>query len=90
MGFSDKLKGALGQARTKASDAVDKHGDKINGGIDKAARFADEKTKGKYSDKIAKGTTKAKETLDKIDDRNDGHGGPGAPGTPGGPAGPVR
>ncbi|MFW6772669.1 Rv0909 family putative TA system antitoxin [Nocardioides sp. CPCC 205120] len=72
MAFSDKLKGALGQARTKAGDVVDKHGDKITGSIDKAAAVADAKTKGKYSDKIAKGTTKAKQGLDKIDKRNDG------------------
>lgn len=84
MGFSDKLKGAVGQARTKASEAVDKHGPKIADGIDKAGAFADQKTKGKYSDKIAKGTTKAKEGLDKIDGKNDGDTGP-AGGPTGGP-----
>ncbi|MDR6173513.1 hypothetical protein QE364_002638 [Nocardioides zeae] len=79
MGFSDKLKGVLGQARTQASSAVDKHGDKITGGIDKAAAFADKKTKGKYSDKIAKGTVKAKEGLEKLDGKNDGDTGPTGP-----------
>lgn len=88
MGFSDKLKSAVGQARVKATEAVDKHGDKIAGGIDKAGAFADKKTKGKYSDKIAKGTVKAKEGLDKLDGRNDGDAGPGRPGGPTGPAGP--
>jgi len=79
MGFSDRLKSVLGQARTQASSAVDKHGDKITGGIDKAAKFADEKTKGKYSDKIAKGTVKAKEGLEKLDGKNDGDTGPTGP-----------
>jgi len=65
MSFLDKFKG-------KAKQAVDQHGDKISDGIDKAARMADEKTKGKYSDKIETGTSKAKEALDKLDGKNDG------------------
>lgn len=65
MSFLDKMKG-------KAKQAVDQHGDKIAGGIDKAASFADKKTKGKYSDKIAGGTSKAKDALDKLDGKNDG------------------
>jgi hypothetical protein len=73
MGFMDKVRG-------KARSAVDQHGDKIAGGIDKAAAMADRRTKGKYSDHIRKGTDKSKETLDKLDGRNDGDlGGPGRP-----------
>ena len=68
--------GFIDDAKKKLSRAVDKHGDKITGGIDKAAKFADEKTKGKYSDKIAKGTVKAKEGLEKLDGKNDGDTGP--------------
>ena len=44
--------GFLDDAKKKLGDAVDKHGDKIGDGLDKAAKLADEKTKGKYSDKI--------------------------------------
>ncbi|WP_028473924.1 antitoxin [Nocardioides alkalitolerans] len=88
MGFADKLKGAVEQARTKAgpklADAVDKHGDKVTGGIEKAGAFADKKTKGKYSDKIAKGTTKAREGIEKLDKKN----GPDQPGGTG--TGPLR
>lgn len=70
MGFLDKAKKQL-------TDAVDKHGDKIADGVDKAARTADQRTQGKHSDKIAKGSAKAKEALEKLDRKNDGDlGGP--------------
>ncbi|HEX6337878.1 MAG TPA: antitoxin [Jiangellaceae bacterium] len=44
----------VGEFKDKISDAVDKHGDKIKKGVDKAADFADEKTGGKYSEHIDK------------------------------------
>lgn len=69
MGFLDK-------AKAKLTDAVDKHGDKISGGIDKAAAAADRKTGGKHTDKIAGATGKARDALDKRNKKN----GPG-PGT---------
>jgi uncharacterized protein YjbJ (UPF0337 family) len=65
MGLLDKLRG-------RAKTAVDQHGDKIAGGIDKAAAMADQKTKGKYTDKIETGRGKAKDALDKLDGKNDG------------------
>jgi len=64
MGFLDKLK-------SKATEAVDKHGDQIAGGLDKAAGMVDKRTKGKYSDTIRTGNQKAKDALDKLDDKND-------------------
>lgn len=64
MGFMDNIK-------KKATKAVDQHGDKIAGGIDKAAAAVDKKTGGKHQDKIAKATGKAKDGLDKLDGRND-------------------
>ena len=64
MGFLDKLK-------SKATEAVDKHGDQIAGGLDKAAGMVDKRTKGKYSDKIKTGNQKAKDALDKLDNKND-------------------
>lgn len=33
-------------------NAVNEHGDQINEGIDKAGDFVDEKTEGKYADKV--------------------------------------
>ncbi len=57
--------------KKKAEQAVDEHGDKIAGGMDKAAGMADKKTGGKHSDKIDSGVAKAKDALDKLDGRDD-------------------
>lgn len=65
MGFMDKAKGQL-------TGLVDKHGDKVAGGIDKAASTINQKTKGKYADKIQKGSGAAKSALHKMDGKNDG------------------
>lgn len=64
MGFLDKAKGKL-------TDAVDKHGDTIDKGIDKAASLADKRTGGKHGSKIDSASQKAKDALDKLDKKND-------------------
>jgi MT0933-like antitoxin protein len=64
MGIFDKLK-------IKAEQVVDKHGDKIAKGIDKAASTADTKTSGKHTGQISKGAAAAKNALDKLDGKND-------------------
>lgn len=56
--------GFLDDAKKKLSAAVDKHGDKIGDGLDKAGQAIDKKTGGKYSDKIVTGVSKAKGALD--------------------------
>lgn len=71
MGFLDTLKAKLGPAKDKAADLAQQHGDKIGQGLDKAAKTVDEKTKGKYSDKIESGTGKAKEALDRLSSQKD-------------------
>ncbi|WP_411084125.1 antitoxin [Streptomyces sp. cmx-18-6] len=81
MGFLDNLKAKLGPAKEKVGDLAQQHGGKIEQGLDKAARTVDQKTKGKYSDKIDTGTRKAKEAVDKLGQKDGGT--PGAPGTPG-------
>ena len=70
----------LDKAKAKLTDAVDKHGDKIAGGIDKAAAAVDKKTGGKHHDKIAGATGKVREGLDKLDGKNDGDLGTEKPG----------
>lgn len=65
MTFFDKARDAL-------KGAMDKHGDKVSDGIDKAAAAIDDKTGGKHADKLATGAEKAKEALDKLDGKNDG------------------
>lgn len=64
MSFFDKAKEAL-------EGAVDKHGDKVSDGIDKAAEALDDKTGGKHADKIATGAEKARDALDSLDGKND-------------------
>ncbi|MFB8103253.1 MULTISPECIES: antitoxin [Streptomyces] len=79
MGFLDNLKAKLEPAKDKVSDLAQQHGGKIEQGLDKAARTVDEKTKGKYTDKIGTGTRKAKEAVDKLGQKDGGT--PGTPGT---------
>ncbi|MGZ3101800.1 antitoxin [Streptomyces sp. H72] len=93
MGLLDNLKAKLEPAKGKVTDLAQQHGDKIDRGLDKVARTVDEKTKGKYSDRIQTGTGKAKGAMDRLahkdaDGTDESGGAPG--GTPGGtpPAGP--
>lgn len=72
MGFMDKIKGSSEGLKSKAAEAVDKHGDKIAGGIDKAADFVGKKSGGKYGDKADTVAAKAKDALQKFDGKNDG------------------
>ena len=73
MGLLDKLKGAKDTAKEKVAE----HSDQIGGAVDKAAGFVDDKTGGKYHDKIESATDKAKDALGKADGEQ-----PGGPGTP--------
>jgi hypothetical protein len=82
MGFLDKLKDTANEVKLKAVEAVDGHGHQIKDGIEKAGTFVDQKTKGKYSDKIAKGTQKAGEAVDKIDKDADKKSSPPRPAAP--------
>ncbi|NGO09642.1 antitoxin [Streptomyces sp. HC44] len=66
MGLLDRLKARLAPAKGKVSHLAQQHEGKIEHGLDKAAKLADKKTKGKYSDKIQKGTGKAKGALDRL------------------------
>ncbi|MGW3206700.1 antitoxin [Streptomyces sp. NPDC001135] len=66
MGLKDNMKAKLGPARDKVSDLARQHGDKVQHGIDKAAKVVDERTKHKYSDRIQAGTGKAKEAMDRL------------------------
>ena len=71
MAGSSFLDQALDQAKeigVKAKDAVAKNSDKIDGAVDKAADFVDDKTKGKYADKVDTVQNKAKEAVEKLAD----------------------
>lgn len=72
MGLLDNLKAKLGPAKEKVGDLAQQHGDKIDQGLEKAARAVDEKTKGKYSGKIESGTKKAKEARERLAHKDEG------------------
>lgn len=57
----------LDKAKNQLKGAVDKHGDTIATGLDKAASAADKRTRGKHSDTIDKARAAAKDGLDKLD-----------------------
>jgi hypothetical protein len=56
MGFMD-------DALDKAKDLAGDNADKLDGVVDQAAEFVDEKTGGKFSDQIDSGADAAKEQL---------------------------
>ncbi|MFI6857513.1 antitoxin [Streptomyces sp. NPDC050416] len=89
MGLLDNVKAKLGPAKGKVSDLAQRHEDKIQHGLDKAAQVVDKRTKGKYSDKIQSGTGKAKGAMERLAHKSDS--GPGTGGTtpPPGPAGTM-
>jgi hypothetical protein len=66
MGFLDRLKKKAPELKEQAADFAATHNDKIDAGIDKAADFADDKTKGKYDDQIDSAADKAKDAADKL------------------------
>ncbi|MBD0843907.1 MULTISPECIES: antitoxin [unclassified Streptomyces] len=72
MGLLDNLKAKLAPAKDKVSGLAQQHGDKVQHGLDKAAKVVDEKTKGKYSDKIQTGTGKAKDAMDRLAHKDGG------------------
>ncbi|MEV6116906.1 antitoxin [Streptomyces sp. NPDC052109] len=86
MGLLDNMKAKLGPARDKVSDLARQHGDRVQHGLDKAARAVDDRTKHKYSDRIQASTGKAKEAMDRLAHKE----GPGPAAAGGDPAAPTR
>ncbi len=62
MGFSDKLK----QLGDRAKEAAGEHRDQISQAVETAGTMADRRTRGKYTDKIAKATTKTEGIVDRL------------------------
>ncbi|MFD5572408.1 antitoxin [Streptomyces cadmiisoli] len=85
MRLLDNLKAKLTPAKDKFSHLAQQHEGKIHHGIEKAAKVVDERTKGKYSDKIHTSSGKAKGAMERIahrDDSEHGHGTTTPPGPP--------
>ncbi|MGW5098515.1 antitoxin [Streptomyces nodosus] len=70
MGLVDNLK-------AKVTEFAQQHEGKVDRGLEKCAKMIDDRTKGKYSDKIHTGTDKAKVAVERIAHRDDGPGGGG-------------
>jgi hypothetical protein len=64
MGLTDKLK----DLRSKAEGAVVERSDQIHSAVEKAAAAADERTGGKYSERIQQAGAKADSLLDSLKD----------------------
>lgn len=63
--------GLLDRFKKKAEDAKDvagDHAEQVEGAIDKAADFVDDKTGGKHTDKIEGAAEKAKDAVEKLTD----------------------
>jgi len=71
MGLMHSLKARLAPAKDKVSGLAHQHGGKIEHGLDKAAKLVDEKTRGKYSEKIHTGAGKAKDAMDRLAHKGD-------------------
>lgn len=63
--------GVFDNMKDKLTGLVDQHGDKVGEGVDKVGDLADEKTGGKYADKVDMGQQKAKDGLDGLDGKDD-------------------
>ena len=72
MGLLDTLKTKFAPTKEKVSDFAHHKEEKAERGLDKAAKAIDEKTKGKYSDKIHTGTGKAKHAMGRLAHRDTG------------------
>ncbi|MEO7131729.1 MAG: antitoxin [Dermatophilaceae bacterium] len=72
---------AAAQAKEKAGDFAEQNKDKVAGALDKATQVIDEKTDGKYHDKVAKATGAVAKGVDKV-----AEGSGRQPGTPEGKA----
>jgi hypothetical protein len=64
--FADRATELADKATDRARGLAAEHNDKIDAKLDRAAGFLDEKTGGKYSDKIGTGVGRAKEGLDRF------------------------
>lgn len=82
MSFIDKLKqkadefgvaDKANQAKDKAAELAEANRDKIGGAVDKAGQMANEKTGGKYADKISKAQGAARQGVDKVAASGSGH-----------------
>ncbi|WP_406203840.1 antitoxin [Kitasatospora sp. NBC_01560] len=76
----DNLKGKAEELKEKASELAGKHNAQIDQVVDKAGGAIDKATKGKYSEKIEHGASRAKGAVDDFAQQPKPGEGPAAPG----------
>ncbi|QIY99537.1 antitoxin [Streptomyces sp. S1D4-11] len=59
----------LKNLKDKAEELAEAHGDTISDGLEKAGDIVDDKTDGKYTDKIETGVDKAQEYVAKLGEK---------------------
>jgi|GEM_PF-3299948 len=69
--FADRATELADKATDRARELAAEHNDTIDAKLDRAAGYLDEKTGGKYSDRIGTGVGKAKESLDRFAEPED-------------------
>lgn len=62
-----KVNEGVGKAKETAGGLAAKHGDKVTGGLGKAKDFVDDKTKGKYTDKLDGAVDKVAKGIDRVE-----------------------
>lgn len=72
--LTEAAKEAAHHAKEKAGDLAHQNREKVEGVLDKAGRVIDEKTEGKYHDKVAKAQDAARKGVDKIAEQRPGGG----------------
>lgn len=73
MGLSDKLK----QMTEKAKESAVEHREQISSAVETAGTLADQRTRGRYSDKIAKAASKTEAAVDRFAGQPGAEEGPG-------------
>lgn len=85
-GKAEKVASEVGKAATEAKEKAavyaDENRDKVSGALDKAGAKIDERTEGKYADRIAKAKKQVSKGVDKLAEQRPA-GTPGAAGMPG-------
>ncbi|MEH0109992.1 antitoxin [Tersicoccus sp. MR15.9] len=81
MSAFDNLKGKASDLMGKAADAVRGHEDQVKQGIEKAGDFIDQKTGGKYADRIDSVQQKAGEAVNRLGSQDHTGGAGTTPGT---------
>ena len=73
-GFFDKVKDAADKVTDKVRGAFGEHRDKADDAIDKAGDFVDDKTGDKYAEHVDKAQDAARDVVDKIAREDQGGG----------------